>query len=60
VTSPQPHQVDPQRIINRLAERLAEAELRAAQYAALADQLLDEARQRGDGQASVTPPAAAP
>jgi hypothetical protein len=60
VTDPQQHSLDPQRVINRLAERLAEAELRAAQYAALADQLLDEAQQREAGQAGVTPPAAAP
>lgn len=38
--------VDPQRVIRRLTEQLAEAQLRAAQYGALADQLLAEREQR--------------
>lgn len=52
-TSPQ---IDPQRVIGRLTEQLAEAQLRAAQYGALADQLLEEARQRTDTETGVTPP----
>lgn len=39
-------QVDPQRVIQRLTQQLAEAQLRAAQYGALADQLLEERQQR--------------
>ena len=34
--------LDPQRVIDRLRQQLSEAQIQAAQYAALADQLAEE------------------
>lgn len=57
MTNQQP-QIDPQRVIQRLTQQLAEAQLRAAQYGALADQLLEQqTRQYDDGDEGVTPAA---
>ena len=38
-------QVEPQRVIHRLLGQLSEAQLQAAQYAAMCDQLADQVAQ---------------